>query len=225
MSLSARPSLGSTRASAVEAELRREILSGELPPGTHLRQAEIAARFNVSTTPVREALGGLSRLGLVRHDPQRGAVVFTPTTEDVRENYELRLALEPLAGEIAAKSVTEDELRHLEEVIVGMRQSRGPTEYQQLNRDFHRTIYAAAKRPRLFEIIESLRDAFEAYIQLEAAGDPDPVYLAAAHEQHEAISVALSARSAKQSGKLLRRHLEDNREHYLRTSVALSRRT
>lgn len=223
MSLSPKPSLGSTRASAVEDELRREILSGELPAGTHLRQAEIAERLDVSTTPVREALGALARLGLVRHDPQRGAVVFTPTAEDVRENYELRIALEPLAAELAAKSVSEERLRHLDEVIEAMRESDSQTQYQRLNREFHRTIYSAAGRPRLFEIIESLRDAFEAYIQLEAAGDTDPAYMSAAHEQHEAIAVALKARNAKQASRLLRRHLEGNREHYLRTSMKFGR--
>src|ERR1700759_28088 len=83
----------STRAAAVVAELRRLILSGELPAGTHLRQVELAERFGVSTTPVREALMVLGRLGLVRHDAQRGVVVFTPTVRDVLENYELRIAL------------------------------------------------------------------------------------------------------------------------------------
>ena len=73
-SLSTTPTaaLGATRAAAVAEELRRLILSGELAPGTHLRQVELAERFNVSTTPVREALGLLARQGLVRHDVQKG---------------------------------------------------------------------------------------------------------------------------------------------------------
>ncbi len=224
MNHSAPSGFGATRASAVEDELRRQILSGELAAGTHLRQAELAARFDVSTTPVREALGALARMGLVRHDAQRGAVVFTPTAEDVRENYEMRIALEPLAAELAAKSLHAEQLRHLDEVIAGMRESDNQTDYQRLNREFHRTIYASAGRPRLLEIIESLRDAFEAYIQLEAAGKPDPQYLAMAHEQHEAIAVALKDRDPKRAGKLVKRHLKDNAAHYLQTSATLDRR-
>src|ERR1700742_4105097 len=100
--------LGSTRAAAVAEELRRLILSGELPAGTRLRQVELAQRFNVSTTPVREAFTVLARQGLVRHDVQRGVVVFTPTVGDVLENYEIRIALESLATEIAAKAISDD---------------------------------------------------------------------------------------------------------------------
>lgn len=217
------PTFGSTRASAVEEELRRMILSGELVSGTHLRQAELAERFAVSTTPVREALGSLSRQGLVRHDAQRGAVVFMPTVKDVQENYEMRIELEPLATELAATSIGEEQLRHLDQVVVDMRGAGTASEYQRLNRAFHRTIYAAAGRPRLLEIIESLRDAFEAYIQLEAAGQPDAEYLATAHEQHEAIAAALKARDTKGARKLMKRHLADNAAHYERTSAQLVR--
>jgi DNA-binding GntR family transcriptional regulator len=95
----------------VAEELRRLILSGELKAGARLRQVELAQRFNVSTTPVREAFTVLARQGLVRHDVQRGVVVFSPSEKDVRENYELRIALEPLATEIAARTMGAEEPR------------------------------------------------------------------------------------------------------------------
>ena len=86
----------------VAAELRRMIQAGELAAGAPLRQGELAARFGISTTPVREALMALAREGLIRHDAHRGAIVFPPTHEDIRENFEIRLALEPLASGLAA---------------------------------------------------------------------------------------------------------------------------
>src|ERR1700758_5490422 len=89
-----------TRAEAVAERLRQMIISGELAPGTRLRQAEIAELFNVSTTPVREAFTSLAREGFVRQDAHRGVEVFHPTEADIRENYEIRLALEPLATEL-----------------------------------------------------------------------------------------------------------------------------
>jgi DNA-binding GntR family transcriptional regulator len=213
-------SLGTTRASAVEQELRRMILSGELPPGERLRQVELAERFAVSTTPVREALGALSRQGLVRHDPQRGAVVFMPTVDDVHENYELRIVLEPMATELAAKAIDDRELDQLDEIVERMRENTESPDYQQLNREFHRLIYEAARRPRLGEIIDSLRDAFEAYIQLEAATEPDLRYTAGAHEQHEAIAAALRRHDARGARKLMTRHLKDNAAHYEATTKA-----
>lgn len=208
------PGLALTRSSAVADEIRRLILSGELPPGTRLRQVELAERFGVSTTPVREAFRALVKEGLVHHDAQRGVVVFTPTVDDVQENYEIRLALEPVAAELAARRITGAELDHLEEIIKRMRKTKLGMAYQALNREFHHTIYAAAGRRRMLEIIESLRDAFDAYVELDATVNADPVYDIGVQEQHEAIYGALRARAPARTRKLMYTHLETNRRHF-----------
>jgi DNA-binding GntR family transcriptional regulator len=207
------PGLGETRAAAVAEELRRLILSGELPPGTHLRQVELAERFRVSTTPVREAHG------LVRHDVQKGVVVFQPTDADVLENYEIRGALEPLATELAARAVTDAELAVLDGVVERMRAAGDRLAYVALNREFHRAIYAAARRPRLLELIESLRDAFDAYVLYDAAAHPDPAYFDRAHAEHEAIAAALHAHDPERARALMETHLALNAEHF-RASIA-----
>src|ERR1700747_1182118 len=98
-----------TRAAAVADGIREMIRSGELPPGTHLRQTDFAERFGVSTTPVREAFVALAREGLVTQDAHRGVVVFRPSLQELDEIYEIRIALEPLATEIAAKQLSEDD--------------------------------------------------------------------------------------------------------------------
>lgn len=201
-----------TLTSTVAEQLRQRILSGELGPGTRLRQIEWADRLGVSPTPIREAFATLAKEGLVRHDAQRGVVVFTPTVDDVMENYELRLALEPLATELAAKTITDDELAQLDNVIARMRTCDGVV-YHRLNREFHRLIYAAARRPQTAELIESLRDRFEAYVGLDFVANPDPVYDKTFREQHEAIAEALHARAPKRARKLMEAHLESNREH------------
>src|SRR3954453_21514409 len=202
---------GATRAAAVAEELRRLILAGELKAGTRLRQVELAQRFNVSTTPVREAFTVLARQGLVRHDVQRGVVVFSPSEQDVRENYELRIALEPLATEIAAKAMTPEDLEALDRAIERMRAAADqPLEYVTLNREFHRVIYTAARRPKLFELIESLRDAFDAHIRYDAAASPDPAYFERAHAEHQAIAEALHAQAAKRARKPMETHPSHN---------------
>src|SRR5688572_20697813 len=86
-----------TAAEAVATRLRQEIQAGEHAPGTPLRQTEVARRLGVSTTPVREAFALLQADGLVRIDRYRGAVVFRPTAEELRDAYEIREALELLA--------------------------------------------------------------------------------------------------------------------------------
>ena len=96
-----------TVAGLVAERLRAQIVAGELASGSKLRQVEIARRFGVSTTPVREALAALQREGLVRLHPQRGAVVFVPTVADLREHYEIRAALEALAAARTAERFEE----------------------------------------------------------------------------------------------------------------------
>src|SRR5262245_54456680 len=86
-----------TASRAVAQQLPQEIERGTLEPGTRLRQIDIAKRFGVSTTPVREALALLTSEGLIRNDPRRGAVVFHPTEDDLAECFKIRMALEPLA--------------------------------------------------------------------------------------------------------------------------------
>jgi DNA-binding GntR family transcriptional regulator len=189
--------LSTTLAMSIAQELRRMIRSGELAAGEPLRQAELAARFGTSTMPVREALTALTREGLIRYDAHRGAVVFPPTPDDIRENFEIRLAQEPLASGLAAGQLTTAELEGLDELARSLRQvvaspagATGLDRYQQLDRAFHGRIFAAARRPRLAEMIESLRNAFAAYAHLYTA-DGQPTLLPALQAQHEQLIPAL----------------------------------
>src|SRR5215204_6555908 len=107
----------STTAKVVAGKLRDEIQEGVLGPGTRLRQNEIAARFGVSTTPVREAFAQLQAEGLVRIDPHRGAVVFHPTADDLVEFYEIREVLESFAVVRALPGLRPDVVKDLEALI------------------------------------------------------------------------------------------------------------
>src|ERR1044072_358042 len=87
-----------TVAGQVAEHLKAEILAGTRAPGTRLPQGGIAKAVGASTTPAREAPASLQREGLVRLHPQKGAVVFLPSVDDLREHYEIRAALEALAA-------------------------------------------------------------------------------------------------------------------------------
>src|ERR671916_2913622 len=103
-----------TTSEEVASRLREEILRGDLEPGRRLRQGEVAERFGVSTTPVREAFALLQAQGLVRVDPHKGAIVFHPTAEDLRHLYEIREALEVLAIEKSMQNLSQDQLAKLQ---------------------------------------------------------------------------------------------------------------
>jgi DNA-binding GntR family transcriptional regulator len=200
-----------TWSAAVAQELRRMIRSGELAPSTPLRQVEIAKRFGVSTTPVREAFATLAKEGLVRQDSHRGVVVFAPSAAELVELYEIRGLLEPLATELAAPWLTDDALAELAEIVDQMREAE-PEHHFALNRDFHSGIYAAADRPRLAAMIDGLRDASTAYLRM-TVDRYDAAYTRQAHEEHEAILRALQEREASEAADLVRSHLDHNAAH------------
>src|SRR5918992_2570296 len=126
-----------TASEAVSERLGAEIQGGDLNPGTRLRQGEVAARFGVSTTPVREAFALLQAQGLVRIDPHRGAIVFFPTAEDARELYEIRVALETLAIGRALKNLDREELDELRAVLEEMKRVEGTDGWFGLHTRFH----------------------------------------------------------------------------------------
>jgi DNA-binding GntR family transcriptional regulator len=195
-----------TIAGLVAERLRAEIVAGERSPGSRLRQVEIARRFGVSTTPVREALAMLQREGLVRLHPQRGAVVFIPTVADLREHYEIRAALEALAAARTAEVFDPEWAAPLEELLAEMRTGPPAARYLELNQRFHTALYEHSGRRKLVDMIAALRDASSAYLHIYRAAADFPVERLDA--EHRAMLEACVARDPEAAAEATRLHLE-----------------
>jgi DNA-binding GntR family transcriptional regulator len=193
-----------TTAKVVAERLRQEIQHGTLAPGTRLRQNDVAQRFGVSTTPVREAFAQLQAEGLVRIDPHRGAVVFHPTVEDVLEFYEIREALESLAVTHAIPNLRKDVARDLRTLIDRMRRTEDARKWLKLNDQFHLRLYEAAGRPRLSTLIDNLRDASAPYIYMFVASRP---LSERANDEHQEILDACVRGDAAGAKRSIRDHL------------------
>ena len=200
-----------TVAGLVAERLRAQIVAGELASGSKLRQVEIARRFGVSTTPVREALAALQREGLVRLHPQRGAVVFLPSVDDLKEHYEIRAALESLAAAKAAERFERQWAPPLEALLDEMRDGPPASRYIALNQRFHTALYEHARRPQLVAMIAALRDASSAYLHIYRAAADFPV--ARLDAEHRAILSACIARDAQGAAEATREHLQNTVEH------------
>src|ERR1700733_8084427 len=98
----------------VYGEIKRDILSGAFGPRTHLREGELARRFSVSKTPVREALGRLVHEGLLEVFPRVGYAVAECSVADAQSILEYRAIIECAAVELAARYITDAELEQLE---------------------------------------------------------------------------------------------------------------
>lgn len=194
-----------TTAKVVAERLREKIQEGELAPGTRLRQNDIAHRFGVSTTPVREAFAQLQAEGLVRIDPHRGAVVFHPTVEDLLEYYEIREVLESLAMLHAIPNLTSDDARSLNELIDKMRRTQDTRRWLRMNDEFHLRMYARANRPHLSGLIDTLREASMPYIYMFIASRTPS---GTTNEEHQEILDAALRGDAAAAQRAVRKHLQ-----------------
>jgi DNA-binding GntR family transcriptional regulator len=156
-----------SKSDIIAAYVRDMIITGQAEPNSPLRQRDLAQRFGVSPTPVREALRRLEAEGLVKYDLHRGATVIDGSFAPNEENYWVRAALEPFAARLAAARITTEELTELHEIHAELCRTP-PTDgsintdaaYHELNRRFHFGIYAAARSPLLLALIRLLWQSF-----------------------------------------------------------------
>ena len=196
----------------IAAALRKEIVTGQLPPGTRLLQIETAQRFGVSTTPVREAFGLLQRDGLVQIDTHRGVTVFLPTVQDLIEHYEIRMALEMLAAEKAARCFQAEDEPPLAALLDQMRDTSDAVFYVECNQQFHMRLYALSGRSRLVAMIEDLRNASLAYNHLYAAADV-PRDAQRLDAEHREILAACQANDPIRAAGAVRHHIQQTIVH------------
>lgn len=185
----------------VTEALRDLIARGELAPGTLLRQREIAQRFDVSPTPVREALRRLESEGLVSYDVHRGSRVATIDLEEQEENFRILAALEALASSLAAAKVTDrdlDEIGQLEAAFAHCFDN--DTALKHANRDFHFRIYECARSPLLLSLMRVLWRAFPNGPQYWRPHEESV-------EQHRELVAALAARDADAAAQITGHHV------------------
>ena len=184
--------------------LREDIASGLVVPGTSLRQSEIATRYGVSATPVREALRLLEAGGTVSYAPHRGATVRELSHDRVHDVYLLRAEIEGLATAVACERMTDDDLAKVEAVHAELNAYRGDDgqTLAVLNRRLHFTIYHAGS-----ELIASHASSLWSLFPPRVTIWKDRDAAAALAADHERILEALRARDAKAAQDRAREHV------------------
>ncbi|WP_172825772.1 GntR family transcriptional regulator [Microlunatus sagamiharensis] len=153
--------------------MRQAILDGELPSGSRLIQAELAQQFDVSITPVREALRDLAGEGLVVFDPHRGSRVRSFDLGEVQEIYQIRMALEPLMVSRMIGQVDADRLDEAARLIRKMERTKDINVWSDLNRRFHACFAEEGRTSRLATILSGLRDSASVYVGLSLRASPE----------------------------------------------------
>jgi DNA-binding GntR family transcriptional regulator len=141
----------------VAALIRELVITGQLAGGEQLRQRDLAQRFGVSQTPVREAMRRLESEGLLVCDTHRGFTVAAPELSAIVENFQIRAALESLGASLAARKIDADGLVRLHDLNDRMRAlPDDDPRYLDLNREFHFAIYEYARSPLLLSLMRLL---------------------------------------------------------------------
>lgn len=222
-------------ADEIAFRLQAAIIDGVYTPGTHLRQEEICQRFNVSRTPVREALRKLQAKQLVVMTPNKGATVRFPTREDLQEVYAMRAELEGFATALAAEAKMTDavlaELKDAQRMV-----SVATAELEQRPRDeehgyyylplirandrFHDVIHRYAGNRRLRATLAELQNSFPkdlVWRAMRSLSENRGIVI----DEHEQILQALARHDAvaareamsahiSHSGRVLRAYLDDH---------------
>lgn len=136
-------------------DIFRRMETGELAPGDVVDEGEIAAAFEASRTPAREAFIRLEAMGLLHRRPRSGAVIFRPTPEEFLQLLEVHVALEEQAAGLAARRATAEDAAILTRAVeaceaqVAQHGDSQPGAYYQANLVFHRALFDAARNPWL----------------------------------------------------------------------------
>ena len=187
-------------ASRIALAIREKVI----PPGAALVQEDLARRFDVSRSPVREALRILATEGVIEMTPGGGASVRTLDRAELDELYELRLMIEPTIAADIVRRITRGELTALEARVQEMEAGEDVGRGMRANFEFHTRLYDAAGRPRTAEILRGLLAAVQPYSQenidhLGGRGQAD--------EEHRDMLTAIRDGDGDRLAELFRTHL------------------
>ncbi len=190
-------------------QLMEAIQHGVLKPGTRIREVEIADRFGISRTPVRDAIRRLESDGLVIHVPRQGAVIKQLDHREVIELYEIREVLEGTAARYAARHASDLEAAELEELNDLMSSDpRDPVKVADANRLFHSALYRSANNRYLIQALKSLTDAM-ALLGGTGTTLQAEDRIQTAHAEHLAIIEAIRNRDPDAADEAARLHIRN----------------
>jgi DNA-binding GntR family transcriptional regulator len=196
--------------------LKEMIIIQEIPPGEKLDEDSLASQLGVSRTPVRESLYRLENEGIVKIIPRRGAFIVKHSKESINEILSVREVLEGLSAREAASHITDAALEVLESLSEKFSESNVrllSKEYLQVDVKFHKTIIEASKNEWLISLMNILNDHIQ-MLRLRTVtfqGRPEQSL-----SEHRRILEALKARDPLLAESLMREHINNVRESYLK---------
>ncbi len=194
--------------------IENEIVTRQLPPGTRLDEVDLARRFTVSRTPIREALIQLASAGLVELRPRRGAIVAQFSPQRLMEMFDVMAELEALCGRLAARRITPEERQQLLEAhqaCEAARDGQDTDRYFYLNERFHHALYGASHNAFLEEQARTLHRRLRPYRRLQLRVHNRVV---SSYSEHQGIVDAILSGSEDLAAQRIRDHIRIQGERF-----------
>lgn len=187
--------------------LRDRIVYLEYPPGRLLPEKELCGEFKVSRTPLRDAIQKLKEMKLVTVIPRYGTYVSSVDINEIRSAFEVKIKLEGLAGEVAARRITPDKLAELRSLIAkadARLKKDGHRHLIEIDGQFHEIIYQAAQNEILRDMLQNLHGRC-ARLWISALGEIIPLDMII--NQLKEIYSSLEKRDSEKTRKLMEDHV------------------
>lgn len=187
--------------------LEEDIINGVRVPGERLDPEALARQFNMSRTPIREAIQQLTASGLLTVSPKQGTFVAEVSIEQLIEMLEVMAELEGMCGRLAARRISPDELTALRNALASCEAAAGqgdPNEYYYENESFHHCIYSASHNGFLMTETRQLKQRLKPYRRLQLQVRHRMVK---SLDEHRDIFAAIEAGNAAQAEEFLREHV------------------
>ena len=188
--------------------IRDAIMSGALKPGEKVAEPELAERFGISRTPIREAFRQLESEGYLTVIPRKGAVVTAFSSRDVEEFYAIKSILEGYAARCACDKLSDKDIEKLDAINEKLRQMADGGDVRnffRIHNDFHDLFIRASENEKLQELISTLVNKFK---RLRVASLSLPGRMHISVQEHEKIIEAFRKRNADLAEKLVRKNAE-----------------
>ncbi len=187
--------------------LRDKILNEEYVPGQKLNEVTLANELEISRTPIREALKQLELEGLVRSVPNKGVRVLGFSARDIDDMFEIRIALEGLAIELAIERMDEQHLKRIKDVFEMMEYYTLKEDHEKissLNIEYHDAIYQSTCSQYFAQLLKDINY----YVSVTSRHSiSQPERLDTALEEHKEILKAILAKDKKRAREMIRRHI------------------
>lgn len=196
----------------VFSALRKAILMGELQPGERLLEVKLAETLGVSRTPVREAIRMLELEGLVNMVPRKGAEVADITIEDLRDELEVRRALEVLSVELACERIDDkgrEELIFARDDFKEAIRSKDVTTIVEKDENFHDVIFRASGNKKLVTTAQNLREQVYRF-RYEYVKDFE--FHSKLIDEHDRITDAVLKGDKAEAASVMRIHIYDQQQ-------------